>query len=72
MENLSLNSLAHDLETRGCVIRRHRGEVEVWGTDISEHYTIYLSPSGDEATDIVYLGASVWKQRVTERRVCLG
>lgn len=71
MENPNLAILMHDLETQGCVIRVHLREVEVWGADISEHYTISLSPS-QEATDVIYLGASDLKPGARKRKQWLG
>lgn len=52
----------------GCVIRRRLRGFEVWGADISEHYTISLNPSGDGATDVIYLGASDLRKPMSERR----
>lgn len=56
----------------GCVVRLNQGKLEVWGVDISEHYAIFLSASGDAIADVVYLGASDLRRAAGEGSLCHG
>lgn len=38
------------------VVRRSPQEIEVWGVNLSDHYTIRIAPTDEAKMDVIYLG----------------
>lgn len=38
------------------VVRRSAQEIEVWGVNLSDHYTIRIEPTDEAKMDVIYLG----------------
>lgn len=38
------------------IVRRSLKEIEVWGVNLSDHYTIRIAPADDAKMDVIYLG----------------
>jgi len=39
-------------------VQRSAREIEVWGANLSEHYTIHINDIDDGTVDVIYLGFS--------------
>ena len=39
-------------------VQRSAQEIEVWGANLSEHYTIRVNDIDDGSVDVIYLGCS--------------
>jgi hypothetical protein len=46
----------HLLPDGSYVVRRSPQEIEVWGVNISDHYTIRVETTEDAKMDVIYLG----------------
>lgn len=38
------------------IVRRSLQEIEVWGVNLSDHYTIRIAPTDEAKMDVIYLG----------------
>lgn len=47
---------AHFLPDGSYVVRRSPQEIEVWGVNLSDHYTIRIAPTDEAKLDVIYLG----------------
>lgn len=47
---------AHFLPDGSYVVRRSPQEIEVWGVNLSDHYTIRVEPNDELKMDVIYLG----------------
>lgn len=49
---------AHLFPDGSYMVRRSSQEIEVWGVNISEHYTIRVETTDETKMDVIYLGIS--------------
>lgn len=47
---------AQRLPDGSCMVRRSAQEIEIWGANISEHYTIRVEARDETKMDVIYLG----------------
>jgi hypothetical protein len=58
--HISLSAASpHLLPDGSCVVQRSPQEIEVWGANISEHYTIRVEATDSEKMDVIYLGSDL-------------
>ena len=41
------------------IVHRSPQEIEVWGVNLSDHYTIRIAPTDEAKMDVVYLGSAL-------------
>lgn len=55
--HISLSAVSpHFLPDGSYVVQRSPQEIEVWGANISEHYTIRVEATDTAKMDVIYLG----------------
>lgn len=52
----SIISASQLLPDGSYVVRRSSQEIEVWGVNLSDHYTIRIAPTDEAKMDVIYLG----------------
>ena len=53
---------AHLFPNGSYAVQRSAQEIEVWGANLSEHYTIHVYDVDDGKVDVIYLGLSTTSQ----------
>ncbi|MBA3920398.1 MAG: hypothetical protein H0X31_01295 [Nostocaceae cyanobacterium] len=53
---------SHLFSNGSYAVQRSAREIEVWGANLSEHYTIRVNDIDDGSVDVIYLGFSTATQ----------